>query len=76
LDAPDRTGSRERTQPHAGGEQRKNSEDGDEAVDLGSVSLGHTLGDPRNVATLLLLQFDVRVEHAKVELVQEGFLHQ
>ena len=45
-------------------------------VDLGAVSLRHTLCDPDDVATFLLLQFDERVEDTKVELLHERILHQ
>ena len=51
-------------------------EDRNVAVDLGPVSLGHTLGDPDDVANFLLLQLDVGVEHPKLELVHECVLHQ
>lgn len=47
-------------------------EDGDVVVYLGLSSLCHTLGDPDDVAALLLLQFDVGIKHAEVELLQEG----
>ena len=50
-------------------------EDGDVAVDFGSVSLGDALADPDDVATLLLLQFDERVEGAEVKLLHKGVLH-
>jgi len=40
------------------------------------MSLGHTLGNPDDVATLLLLQLDECVEDAKVELLHESILHQ
>ena len=51
------------------------SEDGDVAVDFGSVSLGDALADPDDVATLLLLQFDERVKCAEVKLLHKGVLH-
>jgi hypothetical protein len=38
-------------------------------VDLGSVLLRNALGNPNDVSALLLLQLQVRVEHAKVELL-------
>lgn len=41
-------------------------------VYLRSVSLCNALGNPHNVATLLLLQAHKRVEHTKVELLHEG----
>ena len=41
-------------------------------VDLGLVPLRDTLCDPEDVANLLLLQPDVGVEYAQVELLQEG----
>lgn len=34
--------------------------------------LGDTLGNPDNVAALLLLELEVRIEDTKVELLQEG----
>ena len=40
------------------------------------MSLSDALGDPGYVSALLLLEFDVRVEHAEVKLVHEGLLHQ
>lgn len=51
-------------------------EDGDVVVDLGTVPLGDALGNPHNVATLLLLELHKSVENTKVELVQEGQLVQ
>lgn len=47
-------------------------EDGDVVVYLGLLSLCDTLGDPDDVATLLLLQFDVGVKYPEVELLQES----
>lgn len=47
-------------------------EDGYVIVYLRLLSLCDTLSDPDNVATLLLLQFDVGVKYSKVELLQEG----
>lgn len=44
-------------------------EDGYVVVNLGTVPLGNALGDPDNVSTLLLLELDVGVEDAEVELV-------
>lgn len=41
-------------------------------VYLGLLPLCDTLSDPDNVATLLLLQFDVGVKHSKVKLLQES----
>lgn len=41
-------------------------------MNLGLLSLRDTLGDPDDVATLLLLQFDVGVKNCKVELLQES----
>lgn len=38
------------------------------------MALRNALGNPHNVADLLLLQFHVRVEHAEVELLHEGKL--
>ncbi len=46
-------------------------EDGYVVVYLGLLPLCDTLRDPNNVAALLLLQFDVRVKHSEVELLQE-----
>lgn len=48
------------------------SEDGDVVIDFGAVPLGDALGDPDNVPALLLLQLDVGVENAEMELVQES----
>lgn len=48
----------------------------DVAVNLGTMSLGHALGNPDDVTTLLFLQLDVRVKDAKVELLHEGILHE
>ena len=39
-------------------------------LNLCTVTLRDTLGNPDNVAHFLLLQFDERIENAKVELVQ------
>lgn len=47
-------------------------EDGNVVVDFGTVPLGDALGDPHDVPALLLLQLDVSVEDAEVELVEEG----
>lgn len=47
-------------------------EDGYVVVDFGAMLLGHALGDPHDVAALLLLELEVRIEDAKVELLQEG----
>ena len=52
------------------------SEDRNVAVDLGAVTLCDALADPDDVATLLLLQLDERVEDAEVELLHERVLHQ
>jgi len=46
-------------------------EDGDVLVDLGLHVLADALGDPHNVANLLLLQLDQRVEDAVVEVLLE-----
>lgn len=40
-------------------------------VDLGAMLLGDALGNPDNVAALLLLELKVRIEDTKVELLQE-----
>lgn len=55
-------------------EEEEGSENGDVVVDLGAVPLGDALGDPHDVPAFLLLQLDVGVEDAKVELVEEGQL--
>lgn len=47
-------------------------EDGYVVVYLGLLSLHDTLGDPDNVAALLLLQFDVGVKYSVMELLQES----
>ncbi len=39
---------------------------------LGFLSLCDALRDPDDVATLLLLQFDVGVKYSEVELLQES----
>lgn len=44
---------------------------GNVVVDFGSMLLRHAFADPHNVAALLLLQFQIRIEHAEVELLQE-----
>lgn len=59
-----------------GGEGRERLKDGNVVVDLGTVPLGNALCDPDNVPALLLLELDVGVENAKVELVQESQLVQ
>jgi len=45
--------------------------DGDVVIDLGAVFLRNALRDPDNVPALLLLQLQVGVEHAAVELLHE-----
>lgn len=40
-------------------------------VDLGAVLLSHAFGDPDDVAALLFLKFQVRVEDSEVELLHE-----
>jgi hypothetical protein len=47
-------------------------EDGNVVVDFCAVFLGDTLCDPHDVAALLLLELQIRVEHTKVELLHEG----
>lgn len=47
-------------------------EDGYVVVYLGFLSLCDALRDPDDVATLLLLQFDVGVKYSEVELLQES----
>lgn len=54
--------------------EQEGSEDGDVVVNLGAVPLGDALGDPHDVPAFLLLQLDVGVEDAEVELVEEGQL--
>lgn len=67
----------QRTQTHTCREPRARAlEDGDIVVNLGAVALGNALGDPYNVATLLLLELHKGIEDTKVELVQEGQLVQ
>lgn len=51
-------------------------EDRNVAVDFGSVTLCYALSDPDDVANLLLLQLDIGVEDAELELVHERVLHQ
>lgn len=51
-------------------------EDRDVVVNLGPVALGDALGNPHNVATLLLLELHKGIENTKVELVQKGQLVQ
>ena len=55
---------------------REGLKDGNVVVDLGAVPLGDALCDPHDVPALLLLQLDVGVEDAEVELVEEGQLVQ
>lgn len=45
---------------------------GDVVVDFGAMLLGDALGDPDNVAALLLLELEVRIEDTEMELLQEG----
>lgn len=59
-----------------GNEGDEGLEDWNVVVDLGAVPLGDALGDPHDVPALLLLQLDVGVENAEVELVEEGQLVQ
>jgi len=49
-----------------------NLQDWDVVIDLGPVALCHTLGDPNDVAALLLLELEQGVEDAIVELLQES----
>ena len=49
---------------------------GNVAVNLCSVPLGHTLSNPQDVAIFLLFQANVSIEHTKLELLHESFLHQ
>ena len=48
----------------------------DVVVDLLLVVLADALRDPHNIPDLLLLQLHKRVEHAVLELLQEGVLVQ
>jgi len=48
----------------------------DVVVDLLLVVLADALRDPDNIPDLLLLQLHKRVEHAVLELLQEGVLVQ
>lgn len=41
-------------------------------VDLGTMALRHTLGDPNDITAFLLLEFHERVEDAELKLAQEG----
>ena len=41
-------------------------------INLSSLSLSDALGDPHNVPTFLLLQFNVRVENTVVKLLHEA----
>jgi hypothetical protein len=54
----------------------RNLKDGDVAIDLCSVLLSNTFGDPDDVPAFLFLQLHKSVEDAKVELIHEGILHQ
>ena len=58
------------------GKQSSNSEDWDVVVNLCPVALSHTLADPDDVATLLLLQLEEGVEHTEVELLHKRVLVQ
>ena len=51
-------------------------EDGNVVVNLGLMALGNALGNPHNVAHLLLLELDIGVEDAMVELLHERHLVQ
>lgn len=46
------------------------------AVNLRSMALCHTFCNPDDVANFLLLEFDIGIEHSKLELMHEGVLHQ
>lgn len=71
------TGPRAHTHSLSHGEPwAKALKDRDVVVNLGAVALGDALGDPHDVATLLLLELHKGVEDTKVELVQEGQLVQ
>ncbi len=53
-------------------DEERSVDDWDVVVNLGPMTLGHTLCNPNHVPTLLLLQLQVGVEDAKVELTQES----
>lgn len=61
---------------HCGEPLSRVLEDRDIVINLGAVALGDALGNPHNVATLLLLELHKGVENTKVELVQKGQLVQ
>ena len=44
----------------------------DVIVNFGAIFLCHTFGNPNYVAMFLLLQFDVSVKDAKLELLQKS----
>lgn len=48
------------------------SEDRNVIVNLCSMFLSNTFRDPDNVTAFLLLQFKVRIEHTKMELLEES----
>lgn len=58
------------------GPRKPHSENWNVVVDFGAVPLGNALCDPDDVPALLLLQLDVGVKDAEVELVEEGQLVQ
>lgn len=47
-------------------------EDGNIIVNFSAMLLGNTFGNPHNVTALLFLEFQVRIEYTKVELLHEG----
>lgn len=52
------------------------SEDRNVAVNLCSVPLSYTLCNPDDVSVFLFLQFHIRIENTKVELLHKSILHQ
>lgn len=47
-------------------------EDGNIIVNFSAMLLGNTFSNPHNVTALLFLEFQVRIEYTKVELLHEG----
>lgn len=48
----------------------------DVAINFCPVSLSYAFGNPDNVSDLLFLETNISVEHAKLELLHEGLLHE
>lgn len=46
-------------------------EDGDVVINLGAMFLCNTFWNPDDVTALLLLQFQVRIEHTEMKLLHE-----